>query len=221
MKIAIQGLVAAALAVSAGQAQAVTNMVTNGSFELTSAGAVFNGGVAEITTTNSTALTNWATSGGSQFKLNRNYDASAGKTSLDLSGANGGVLTSISNFMVGKTYRVSFDLSGNPGATVNPIVGVRASGYTQTTNLTFTRPVGQTAADMGWVRVAYDFVATDTLHRVLFTNANLAANKTFGPVIDNVIIGEAVPEPQNWALFIIGFGLIGAVSRRKAAQQAA
>ena len=221
MKLAVYGLVAAALALSAGRAQAVTNMAVNGSFELTSAGAIFDGGVAQITSTNSTALTNWATSGGSQFKLNRNYDASAGKTSLDLSGTSGGVLNSIDKFVVGKTYRVSFDLAGNPGATVNPIVGVRASGYTQTKNITFTRPVGQTAADMGWMRVAYDFVATDTLHRLLFTNANLVANRTFGPVIDNVIIAEAVPEPQNWALFIIGFGLIGAVSRRKVAQQAA
>jgi hypothetical protein len=34
-------------------------------------------------------------------------------------------------------------------------------------------------------------------------------------------MSEPVPEPQNWALFIIGFGLIGFVSRRKATRQTA
>jgi hypothetical protein len=156
-----------------------------------------------------------------QYKANRKYDASAGKISIDLSGTRGRLQQSITKFVVGKTYRVSFDLSGNPAATVDPLLRLTVSGITPVTDFTFARPGGQTASNMGWMRVATDFIATNTRHVIYFENGNLTANTNFGPVIDNVIIGEALPEPQNWALFIIGFGLIGVVSRRSATRQAA
>ena len=156
-----------------------------------------------------------------QYKANRKYDASAGKISIDLSGTRGRLQQSITKFVVGKTYRVSFDLSGNPAATVDPLLRLTVSGITPVTDFTFARPGGQTASNMGWMRVATDFIATRSLHIIYFANADYSSTTNNGPVIDNVFIGAAVPEPQNWALFIIGFGLIGVVSRRKATLQTA
>jgi hypothetical protein len=74
---------------------------------------------------------------------------------------------------------------------------------------------------MGWARVATNFIATNRSHRISFYNGSITATNYFGPVIDNVFIGAAVPEPQDWVLFIIGLGMIGAVSRRRVTQQAA
>ena len=34
-------------------------------------------------------------------------------------------------------------------------------------------------------------------------------------VLDNLTIGNAVPEPATWAMMIVGFGLIGAAARRR------
>ena len=221
MKFAPHGLLMAALTLWAGQAHAANTLAVNGSFEQTGASAVFTGGVAPVSGPDSTAITGWAVSNAAQFQINRNYDASAGKTSVELSGTGSGIFTTIDNFVVGSTYSISFDLSGNPDATVNPIVKVTASDIGEIDSFTYDSPVGQTAGNMGWARVATNFIATNRSHRISFYNGNITATNYFGPVIDNVFIGAAVPEPQDWVLFIIGLGMIGAVSRRRITQQAA
>ena len=221
MKFATTALIPAAMALSAVPAQAATDLMRNGSFEQTLASTVFVDGVAQINGSNTTAFPGWQTYGTSQYKANRNYDASAGKTSIDLSGPRALIVQQFFNLQVGKTYRVSLDLSGNPAATVDPVLKLYFQNITPVNNFTFVRPAGQTASNMGWVRVAASFIATQTSHIVYFANANSFATADNGPVIDNIFMSEPVPEPQNWALFIIGFGLIGFVSRRKATRQTA
>ena len=221
MKFVARGVISAALFIWAGQAQAITNLAANGSFEQVDASAVFTNGVAQVTGRNTTVLPGWRVPGRAQLKINRNYVASDGNTSIDLSGFGGYISTALNNFVVGKTYRVSFDLSGNPDATVDPMLELSATGYGRLTGFTFHRPQGQAASNMGWVRVFADFVAYNTSHEIGFSNDNLSENRDFGPVIDNVVISGTVPEPQNWALFIIGFGLIGAMSRHGVTQHAA
>ena len=221
MKFATSAMISAAMALSAVPAQAATNLMGNGSFEQTLASTVFVDGVAQINGSNTTAFPGWQTYGTYQYKANRNYDASAGKTSIDLSGPRALIVQQFFNLQVGKTYRVSLDLSGNPAATVDPVLKLYFQNITPVNNFTFVRPAGQTASDMGWVRVAASFIATQTSHIVYFANANSFATADNGPVIDNIFMSEPVPEPQNWALFIIGFGLIGFVSRRKATRQTA
>jgi hypothetical protein len=219
MKFATSAMISAAMALSAVPAQAAINLITNGSFEQIGPSVVFVDGVAQINGINSTALTRWQTHATFQYKINRNYDASAGKTSVDLSGPRALILPfNLRNLEVGKKYHIAVDLSGNPAATVNPVLKV--SVLSNSTH-TFAAPAGPTASNMGWVRVAADFIATQTVHIIHFANADPNSTTNNGPVIDNVFIGAAVPEPQNWALFIIGFGVIGVVSRRKATRQTA
>ena len=222
MKFATSAMISAAMALSAVPAQAAINLITNGSFEQIDPSVVFVDGVAQINGSNSTALTRWQTYGSYQYKINRNYNASAGKTSVDLSGPRALIVPfNLRNLEVGKKYHIAVDLSGNPAATVNPVLKVSVLTNTPIHTYTFSAPAGPTASNMGWVRVAADFIATQSLHIIYFANANYSSTTNNGPVIDNVFIGAAVPEPQNWALFIIGFGLIGVVSRRKATRQTA
>jgi hypothetical protein len=43
-----------------------------------------------------------------------------------------------------------------------------------------------------------------------------------GPLLDSVTLTRnAVPEPQSWAMLIAGFGLVGAVARRRKVAAAA
>ena len=226
MRFFTHGVMAAAMALSASQAQAVTNLITNGSFETVGASTVFTNGVATIFDADPAALPGWTGLTGRVLMLNRNYDASAGKNSIDLSHVdlpnccNGTISTTVSGFVIGRFYRLSFDLSGNPGATVDPVLNLLIPGRINR-NYTFSRPVDQTALNMGWQRVFHQFRALQTQYTVQFKNNNLQGNHLFGPVIDNVIMAEAIPEPHNWALFIIGFGLTGTILRGKVAQQAA
>jgi hypothetical protein len=172
MKFATTALIPAAMALSAVPAQAATNLMMNGSFEQTLASTVFVDGVAQINGSNTTAFPGWQTYGTYQYKANRNYDASAGKTSIDLSGPRALIAQQFFNLQVGKTYRVSVDLSGNPAATVDPVLKLSFQNITPVNNFTFVRPAGQTASNMGWVRVAASFIATQTSHIVYFANAN-------------------------------------------------
>jgi PEP-CTERM motif len=68
---------------------------------------------------------------------------------------------------------------------------------------------------------------TNGLGSVFFglTSDKLIKSIAFGPggqrtqsvsfVLDNLTIGNAVPEPATWAMMIVGFGLIGAAARRR------
>lgn len=57
------------------------------------------------------------------------------------------------------------------------------------------------------------------------TSDKLIKSIAFGPlgqrtnsvsfVLDNLTIGNAVPEPATWAMMIVGFGLIGSAARRR------
>lgn len=40
-------------------------------------------------------------------------------------------------------------------------------------------------------------------------------NKNIGPIIDNILVTQSVPEPASWAMLIAGFGLTGAAMRRR------
>lgn len=210
MKTIITLALAAAIASSATPASAVTNLITNGSFELgTNPGASF----IQVNGPNSSTVTNWAVSSGSQFKYTGTlYDASAGLRSIDLSGTGGTLFQSVSGLSIGAKYTVSFDLSNRPGASVPAIVSVGGNGLTPATFTFGGNPV--TASNMGWERYGYTFMATQALHRISFTNANLPANRPYGPVIDNVIMTATIPEPQTWALLVVGFGLVGFAARR-------
>ncbi|HEY0268010.1 MAG TPA: PEP-CTERM sorting domain-containing protein [Methyloradius sp.] len=63
-----------------------------------------------------------------------------------------------------------------------------------------------------WTNFIGNFVGIDTLH--------IAVPSTPGPVgylflIDDIRVNEPVPEPQTYAMFLAGLGLIGFTARRK------
>lgn len=58
------------------------------------------------------------------------------------------------------------------------------------------------------------FVASSELSLIRFAVNHTGASRQFF-FIDNVSLIDIVPEPENWALLIAGFGLVGAAARRR------
>jgi hypothetical protein len=206
------------LAVSATSAQAVqaVNLIKNGSFETLDPALSFDGaGVLQVTGATTTALSGWVGLVNRQFKINNAHDAQAGLNSLDLSGNGGYIHQNVTGLTVGTKYRVSFSLSGNPAATTDPRFRLSVTSPTGFKDFTFDSPAGQSANNMGWTRVSYDFVAGATTTRVALANNMGAATRDRGVVIDNMFMSVAVPEPATWAMLLTGFGMVGFAARRR------
>ena len=69
----------------------------------------------------------------------------------------------------------------------------------------------------GWSQITQSFnVSTDDTYRLFFEATG--QENTLGGFIDNVAI-SAIPEPATWLMMVMGFGLVGAASRRPANRQ--
>jgi len=200
--------VLAASSLLTSPASAAVNYVTNGSFESGS-----NPGNAWITLgTGSSALNGWAISGSIDY-IGDYWVASNGKRSVDMNGsASAGTISQIiSGLTSGATYKVAFDISGNPDGPP-PVKSLDVSVDGNVTSFSF--PGGNTKTAMGWVSHNFTFVAGGTTALLSFGPAN-DPRGSFGPALDNVSVTAAVPEPSTWAMMLIGFFGLGALSMRR------
>jgi hypothetical protein len=210
-------LAAAVLAVPASAA----NLIVNGGFENPPAP---NAGYSQYFGGNS--FGGWTVTGADVLVLDTNYNepnvifnAASGNNALDITGAGNtspadGVYQDVAT-VAGQTYTLRF-LLGNADGSQNPVytlpssVGVSIDGgsVTTLTNAAVT-PLG-----INWATKYYSFTATGTTTRVAFSNTTPAS-----PITDNFAgldaVSLSVPEPAQWALMFGGFGLIGAMVRRR------
>ena len=130
------------------------------------------------------------------------------------------------------------NLGSNIGfsVTASPIAGTLGGGYTagnsdfgtfgdDTVALIVTGGV-VTMADFYWRRGSTSFTISKNAFSipqieddVTFEYAESRDLDTFEPIPTSftAVGGPAVPEPASWAMLIAGFGLVGAVQRRRAA----
>lgn len=210
--------VGAALMVSTA-AQATVNLVANGSFE----NGVAVSGPTYVATGDSTSITGWTvTAHGVNYTDDApalGWDASEGSRSVELSsieGGNGGLFQTISGFTAGRSYRLAFDVSANPYDTAfRPkdarirfsVTGGGPASYD------YALQNVNTATNMLYNKVIYDFVASSSMQSVSFRGA-VNPFLGYGVVVDNVSI-VAVPEASTWVMLILGFALVGVASRRR------
>lgn len=129
----------------------------------------------------------------------------------DLFGASGFAAT-------GGNFHISFDYLGTCGGSScggflgfnNPAeTWLAGSGNYPTPN-----PITETGT---WQTISFDFSSASPIVLKLedFSSASDygAANNVF---FRNLVLSEAVPEPATWALFVVGFGMVGAAARRRA-----
>lgn len=139
------------------------------------------------------------------------------------------------NFLANTEYTFSFDLSGNQRGTPDNswFVGVdydagnvynffRLGGafgnfdFFEGFGTIGSSTGGTTASATPFQTYSIGFSLKNAGAATFYIGSNDVSNA--GPIVDNLLItGEsaAVPEPASWAMLITGFGLVGAVARRR------
>lgn len=155
---------------------------------------------------------------------------------LDLAGTPGpGTITSTPiAFLANRDVKISFDVSGNQRDNAQDTFSFAAilNGATDSNGNAidgpdlFTTGGFQTAISGGTyeevISGARGFItysgfvnsATAATLSLKFTGT-AGGNRNVGPIIDNILVTQSVPEPASWAMLIAGFGLTGAAMRRR------
>ncbi len=109
--------------------------------------------------------------------------------------------------IVGRTYDFSFDYGALGGApairlaySIGDAQGILLPNANNNLDTTFTTLTGS-------------FVAAHSSSQVAFTVIGLGLS--IDPIVDNVTVSAAVPEPATWAMMLIGFAGLGFASRRR------
>ena len=209
-------IAALATLATAGTANAATELVVNGSFE----NNVISSSFATLS-----SVTGWTSSanGNSAFEIQKgatqggqggfNPVAASGTQYLEL---NTDRLTSISQTIAttaGGTYALSFAYSGRPDTPggANSLMNV----YWGSTLLTPTALVGNTGGV--WQSYSQNLTALGASTVLRFESIGPVSAPTYGSYLDNVSVMAAVPEPETYAMMLLGLGLLGFMARRKPA----
>jgi choice-of-anchor C domain-containing protein len=147
--------------------------------------------------------------------------ASEGNYSLDINGWSAGRISQSFDTVFGQTYQVSFAYSRNVAGAPDPALAtVSVGGHSLDVSAPDTAIFGS-GHDMHWLTDGFSFVGNGsptTLTLAAVTQGN------GGVFFDNVsveaigaAIQQSVPEPATWSMMIGGFGLAGAMFRRRRA----
>ena len=116
--------------------------------------------------------------------------------------------SAMSRLITAGNYTLSFYYSARPGiAEASNGIDVLINGNS-IFNIT-----GNGDSETNWLQQVVKFNIADS---AMLTFAAIGTSDSLGGYIDNVGLA-AVPEAATWAMMIAGFGLIGAVSRRRQA----
>ncbi len=217
-------VIAALSAVGVAAPASAVNLFVNGSFETPAVTAPLPYTYTDHQPGSST-LTGWTIANSVVSQLRSDYagnpgysfPAQDGLLSLDLAGFNANGPAIVSQALattIGATYRLSFwvgNVSGGPFGTDTSIRTLFSSGGKD-----FTCVNAIAGFTLAWQQCTQQFVATAGSTTIGFQSLDPDFDNS--AVIDNVSLErltDAVPEPGNWALMIVGIGAIGSLQRRR------
>lgn len=166
--------------------------------------------------------------------------AGAAGRCLDLVGSpnTGSVTTTPINFNAGRLITVSFDIGGNPRdanifnfalgftnpenvASFTLLTGFQGSYGGTGSNITSFGTYSETVArSRPFVSYALQFISSGS-GSLLLTFGGAGPNDSAGPILDNILVDSAVPEPSSWLMLLAGFGMVGVAARRRRVSVAA
>ena len=194
----------AALAIPAG-----ATLVDNGTFATPPSG--------DFTTlfAGSAAIPGWTVGPvGSVDWISSYWQGAGGGYSLDMDGDNPGSVSQTGIATVaGKTYDLTFDLSGNPDGGI-PLKTLQVSA-TGGAPESFVYTTGSnTHASMNYLPESYVFTASSNSTTINFQSLD-AVTSPYGPVVADVAMAAATPEPGFYGALGLGMsGLVLVASRR-------
>lgn len=203
MCVQVRMMAAVIALVTAGSAQAATNLVVNGDFTNPNTG----GGWASLA-----SIPGWASENGDSIEVGNAgiYGASCYSASCQLLELNanrfGSVSQTVAGLVTGATYKFGWAYAGRNGGGAQLLdVFVNGSKVAQNSS---------NGSFAGWHDNALNFTATGPSAKIMFSSVNAGGNQSYGNLITGVSVG-GVPEPASWAMMIAGFGMIGFAVRRR------
>ena len=211
-------IAALATLLSAGAASAATELVVNGSFESNP----ISSSSAQLS-----SVTGWTSSvsGNTAFEIQKG-STQGGATGFMPVAANGVQylelnterFTSISQTIAtttGSSYLLSFAYSGRPDTAGN--ASSLMNVYWGNTLLTASPLVGTTTPTWQTFSQTVNALGSSTVLR--FESVGPTSAPTYGSYLDNVSVSvSAVPEPQTYAMMLLGLGLMGFIAARRKRQ---
>jgi hypothetical protein len=163
----------------------------------------FNASVSGLNVT----PTGWTVTDGTVDVVGASFCQSGLCVDLDGSTVDAGVLSREFSLEGGVQYTVTFDLSGNKRGGLDDVVVMFGSA---------SRIFDDLAAATPYATYSLDFTpGSDGTYTLSFANAG---GDNVGALLDNVRINAAVapiPEPETYALMLLGLGAMGAAVRRR------
>ena len=198
-------------------------------------------GTGNVSDLNYSGFTGWTVTGQVDLVRSPDYGILCSGKCVDLDGTSGpgSMITNAINFAAGGVVTLSFDaggsqrsgaadsfsfaalfggptsiltlktLSGFPGAP--SLVG----NFANVTSISYGTSI---AGNAGFTTYSLSFSPVTAGSLQLSFGTTSADN--VGPLLDNVSVSQAVPEPATWAMMIGGFALAGAAMRRRKASVA-
>jgi hypothetical protein len=237
MKISTIAAVAAMGLLAAAQAHSAS-LVTNGSFETTTAGGgqlgyntdatgwatsgynfLFPAGTADTTGVTGVdgGLQLWGPGNGVANGLPASSPDGGNYVAADGAYQVGAITQSINGLTPGAQYDVGFYWAGAQqqsffGATTEQWV-VSLGAQTISTSVLNNASQGFT----GWTHEDFTFTATSASETLSFLAVGTPSGVPPFSLLDGVTLNAVVPEPATWAMMILGVGGIGALARRRRA----
>lgn len=206
----------AVIAMTAAAPASAVELLTNGGFDDIGTGVPEGWGGLTYYVGGPVALPGWTIESGSVDLTDTNSiwgPAAAGQYSLDINGWSQGTISQSFATALGQIYNVSFAYSRNPANAPNMALATVSAGG-ETFNVTAQNGQFGGMGNMDWAVGSFSFVGTGQTETIRLASG-ISGNA--GIFFDSVSVQAAIPEPATWAMMITGFGLAGAVLRRRRA----
>jgi hypothetical protein len=224
MKFLMNTAIAALALASSGAAQAATNLISNGSFEVLPPDGLQSCGVGCFVS-NGKDIPSWVNTPRNDTPQFQPGSSSGNFTffnyvpdGLTTAVANGGTISQTASLLAitGTLYTLSVDFGRRNDGVYNPNASAEL-GFAS--NTVFATGIAPTPGNWSTYRVSYLATAADAGQSISVVLRSTA----FGGNWDNVRLFASVPtagipEPASWALMIAGFGLVGGGLRRRVAK---